>query len=122
MATALEECATGEQRSVVRLLWAKGLNAKDIHNKFFLFMVGSVCHVKRFTTGLRNSLKDVQMSQMMPNQVQKWLRQQSEDFYAAGFDTLVLMGHVHQCWWRICRETNVFSVINIICFTFYIHL
>jgi hypothetical protein len=22
----------------------------------------------------------------MPNQVRKWLRQQSEDFYAAGFD------------------------------------
>jgi hypothetical protein len=25
---------------------------------------------------------------MMPDQVRKWLRQQSKDFYAAGFDAL----------------------------------
>jgi hypothetical protein len=31
MATVLEECITEEQRSVVPLFWAKGLNAKDIH-------------------------------------------------------------------------------------------
>jgi hypothetical protein len=30
MATVLE-CPTKEQRSVVRFLWAKGLNANDIH-------------------------------------------------------------------------------------------
>jgi hypothetical protein len=32
------------------------------------------------------------------------------------------MGQVYQCWWRICREINVFTVSNITCFTFYIHL
>jgi hypothetical protein len=26
---------------------------------------------------------------MMPNQVQKWLMQQSKDFFAAGFEALV---------------------------------
>jgi hypothetical protein len=26
---------------------------------------------------------------MMPDQVRKWLRQQSKDFYAAGFEALV---------------------------------
>jgi hypothetical protein len=26
---------------------------------------------------------------MMPDKVQKWLRQKSKDFYAAGFDALV---------------------------------
>jgi hypothetical protein len=57
--------------------------------KCFLFMVGSVCRIKRFTTGSRNSLKDVQKSQMMSEQVQKWLSQQSKDFYAVGFDALV---------------------------------
>jgi hypothetical protein len=31
MATVLEEYTTEEQRSVVHFLWAKGLNAKDIH-------------------------------------------------------------------------------------------
>jgi hypothetical protein len=30
----LEECTIEEQRSDVRFLWAKGLNAKDIHKKF----------------------------------------------------------------------------------------
>jgi hypothetical protein len=29
------------------------------------------------------------MSQMMSDQVRKWLRQQSKDFYAAGFNILV---------------------------------
>jgi hypothetical protein len=31
MATVLEECIAEERRSNVRFLWAKGLNAKDIH-------------------------------------------------------------------------------------------
>jgi hypothetical protein len=31
MTTALEECNTEEQRSVVLLLWRKRLNTKDIH-------------------------------------------------------------------------------------------
>jgi hypothetical protein len=50
----------------VRILWAKGLNEKDIHKKCFLFTVESVCRVRRFTTGSRNSLKDVRKTQMMP--------------------------------------------------------
>jgi hypothetical protein len=33
------------------------------------------------------------------------------------------MEQVYQCWWRICREINIFLPgSNIICFTFYIHL
>jgi hypothetical protein len=35
MATVLEECHTEEQRSVVRFLWAKVLNAKDIRKEIF---------------------------------------------------------------------------------------
>jgi hypothetical protein len=53
--------------------------------KYFLFTVGSVCRVKWFTTGSRNSLKDEEVEA----EVRKWLRQQSKDFYAAGFDALV---------------------------------
>jgi hypothetical protein len=60
----------------------------------------------------RNSLKDVRKSQMMPDQVRKWLRQQSKDFYAAGFDTLVEMEPVYQSW-RICREINIFLQVQI---------
>jgi hypothetical protein len=54
--------------------------------KYFLFTVGSVCRVKLFTTGSTNFLKDVRKSQMVPDQVRKWLRQQSKDFYAGGFE------------------------------------
>jgi hypothetical protein len=35
MVTVLEGCTTKEQRSVVHFLWAKGLNAKDIHKEMF---------------------------------------------------------------------------------------
>jgi hypothetical protein len=57
--------------------------------KYFLFTVRSVCRVKRVATGLINYLKDVRKSQMMPYQAPKWLREQSKDFYATGFDALV---------------------------------
>jgi hypothetical protein len=35
MATVLEKHTSEEHRSVVRFLWAKGLNAKDIHKEMF---------------------------------------------------------------------------------------
>jgi hypothetical protein len=53
--------------------------------KCFLFTVGIVCRVKRFTAGSRNSLKD----EKVETEVRKWLRQHSKDFYATGFDALV---------------------------------
>jgi hypothetical protein len=57
--------------------------------KYLLFTVGSDCLVKRFINMSKNSLKGVRKSQMMPDQVRKWLRQQSKDFYAAGFEALI---------------------------------
>jgi hypothetical protein len=79
---------TKGQRSVTSFYGQKD-SMKKIHKQCFLIMVGSVCRVKRFTTGSRNSLKDVRKSQMMPYQVLKWLTQQSKDLHAAGFDALV---------------------------------
>jgi hypothetical protein len=58
--------------------------------KCFLFTVGSVCRVKWFTTGSSNSLKDTQKPQVMPDQVQKQLREWSKGFYAAGFNASTL--------------------------------
>jgi hypothetical protein len=41
MATVLEECNIEEQSSIVRFfLWAKGLNAKDIHKEVFIVYGG----------------------------------------------------------------------------------
>jgi hypothetical protein len=60
----LEECSTEEQRSVVRFfLWAEDSVKMMFVKKCFLFTMGNVCRVKRFTTESRNSLKDVRKSQ-----------------------------------------------------------
>jgi hypothetical protein len=89
MATVLEECIIEEQRSVVRYLWAKGLNAKDIHKEMFSIYGGKCLSLKaaqnwveKFSQG-RSKFADDEMK------VGKWLRQQSKDFYAAGFDALI---------------------------------
>jgi hypothetical protein len=52
--------------------------------------------------------------------VHKWLTQ----LLCGRFQhTSKAMGQFYQCWRRICREINVFfSVSNVTCFTFYIHL
>jgi hypothetical protein len=97
----LEEYAIEEQRSVMRCCGQKDSLQRIFIKKCFLYTVGSICRLKQFTTGLKNSLKDVRNSQMMPNQVQKWLRQQ---FRLTG----EAMGQVYECWWRICRELNVY--------------
>jgi hypothetical protein len=35
MATVTEDCTTEEQGSVMRFMWIKGLNTKDIHKEMF---------------------------------------------------------------------------------------
>jgi hypothetical protein len=46
MATVLEEYDTEEQLSVVRVLWTKGLNAKDIHKEMFPVYGGKCLSLK----------------------------------------------------------------------------
>jgi hypothetical protein len=89
MATVPQDCITEGQRSLVRLREQKDSMQRIFTKKCFLFTVRTVCRVKRFTTGWRNSLKVVRKSQVMPDRERKWLRQQSKDFCAAGFDALV---------------------------------
>jgi hypothetical protein len=47
--------------------------------------LGSDCCVKRFHLGGKRFADD----EKFETEVWKWLRQQSKDFYAAGFDALV---------------------------------
>jgi hypothetical protein len=105
------------------LLYAFYGQNDSLQRKRFLFTVGSVCRVKRFTAGTRNSLKDVRKSQMM----KRWCGigwDNSQKLLCCGFRrTGKATGQVYRCWWRICREINVFfSGSNITRFTFYIHL
>jgi hypothetical protein len=120
MATVLEKCTTGEQRSVMDFRGQIDSRQRIFIKKCFLFMVGRVCRVKRFTIGSINTPKNVRKSHILPDQVRKWLRQESKRLLCFGFRrTGKAMGQVYQCWWRICREINVFfqvRVSHVLCF------
>jgi hypothetical protein len=86
MAPVLEECTTKEQRSVVRLLKAKRLNAKDIH-KEIVYVYGGICLSRKAVHSYgKKCFSDVEEDEA---EVRKWLRQQPKDLYAAGFDALL---------------------------------
>jgi hypothetical protein len=54
MATVLEEYTTAEQRSVVRFLWAKGLNANDIYKEIFIVYGGKCLSRKAVHSWVQN--------------------------------------------------------------------
>jgi hypothetical protein len=104
MATVREDCTTEDWCSVMRFLWAKDSIQRIFIKKCFLFAVGSVCRMKRFTAGW---------------QTFRWWRR-GWDGGAEVAETTVkrllccgfrrtgkAMGQVCQCWWRICRKINV---------------
>jgi hypothetical protein len=66
-------------------LWAKELNAEDIHKEMFPAYGGKGLSRK----AVYNWVEDVRKSLMTPYHVRKWLRQHSKYFYVAGFDALV---------------------------------
>ena len=88
MAAPLSKCTKIEQRGVVRFLWAKNMEAKDIH-KEMLPMYGEHClsrqavhnWVQKFSEG-RTSIEDEHRVGRIT------FRQQLKEFYAAGFQGL----------------------------------
>jgi hypothetical protein len=100
----------------VRFLWAKGLNVKDIHKEMFLVYCRKYLSRKAVHNWAEKRFSD---DEEVETEVRKWLRQQSKDFYAAGFDELVKR-------WDKCVNVGGGYVekygIRISCFTFYIHL
>jgi hypothetical protein len=126
--TMLKEHTTEEQRYVVGFLWTKNYIQRIFIQKRYLFTVASVCRVKRFTTGSKNSLKDVRKTDYVRpgrpveiatettvQRVKCWL------LYCGLRRTCKATGQAYQCWWRICREINVIQGWNITYFTSYIH-
>jgi hypothetical protein len=89
MATVLESVLPKSSVLLCAFFVGKRTNQRIFIKKYFLFTMGSVFRVKLFTTGSRNSLKDLRKSQMMADWVRKWLGQQSRGLYAAGFEPLV---------------------------------
>jgi hypothetical protein len=74
-----------EQRSLVHYLWAKGLDAKDIHKEIFPVYDGKFVSRKAVQPWWQSFADDKEVE----TEVRKWLRQQSEDFHTVGFDALV---------------------------------
>jgi hypothetical protein len=70
------------------LLWAKGLNAKDIHKEMFLVYDGKCLSCKVVHKWVEKHGKCFTDDKEIETDVKKWLRQ-SKDFYVADFDVLV---------------------------------
>jgi hypothetical protein len=104
MATVLQECTTVKQNSVVCFYRQRVSMQRIFIKKCFLFTVGSVCSVKRFTTGWqtfcwwrRSRNGGVEVAETTVKRL-----------LCCGFRrTGKAMGQVYQCWWRICREVNI---------------
>jgi hypothetical protein len=73
--------------------------------KCFLFTVGSVCRVKRFITGQQT----IRWWRTGWNGGAEVAETTIQRLLCCGFRrTGKATGQVYQCWWRICRERNVF--------------
>jgi hypothetical protein len=59
MSTVFEKCTTEEQRYVVLFLWAKGLNAKDIHKEISPLYGGTCLSRKAVHKGGREILSRI---------------------------------------------------------------
>jgi hypothetical protein len=103
--------------------WAKGLNAKDIHIEIFPIYGGKCLSHKAVLNWPRILSRTFEIRPWCPTRYGSgW--DNSKKFQCCGIRrTGKAMGQVYQCWWRICREINVFFPdSNIIYFKFYIHL
>jgi hypothetical protein len=92
------------------ILWARGLNAKDIHKKMFP-VYGAKCFSReRFTTGWQT----FRLWRSGWNGVAEVAEATVRRLLCCGFRlTGKAMGQVCQCWWRICREINYFFQVRI---------
>jgi hypothetical protein len=87
MATVVEGYTTEEKRYVARF-WPKGFNAKNIHKEIFPLHGGKCVSRKAIHNCVEKSGKYFTDNEVVEKEVRKWLRQQSKDFYAAGFKAL----------------------------------
>jgi hypothetical protein len=63
IAIVLEEYTTEEKNSV--MLWLQDSMQRIFIKKCFQFKVGSICRIKRFTAGSRNSVMDIRKLQII---------------------------------------------------------
>jgi hypothetical protein len=88
MATVLEECIA-EAALRCAFLWARGLYANNIHKEIFPAYCWNCLLRKVAHSWVQTRDKYFADEEEFETEVRKWLRQQSKDVYAAGFDELV---------------------------------
>jgi hypothetical protein len=66
-----------------------GRSVKDIHKEMFFVYGGKCLPRKAVHNWVEKSVRLFADEEELETEVRKWLRQQSNDFYAAGFDALV---------------------------------
>jgi hypothetical protein len=94
---------------VVRFFVGKGLNAKDIHKDIFP-VCGGKCLSRK---GVQNWIKKFSQGRSKVADDARKLTEVAETTFerllCCGFRrTGKVMEHGYHCWWRICREINVF--------------
>jgi hypothetical protein len=89
MAAMLEVCTTEERRTVVRFVWTKGLNAKDIHKEMFPVYVGKCLSRKAVHSWIEKRGRRCADDEEIDTEVRKWLRQQSKDFWVRRTDKVM---------------------------------
>jgi hypothetical protein len=102
----------------VFFLVAKGLNAKDIHKEIFPVYGGECLLRKAVHNWDEKPGKYFADDEEVEMEVRKWLTKVAETtvkrILCCGFRrTGKVMVQVYQCWWRICREINVFFQVRI---------
>jgi hypothetical protein len=119
MSTLLEDCTAKEQRSVVPYLRANGLIARDIYKEMFPACDGKCLSRK----AVHNWVEKISQGRSKVAGNAPPDAKVVETTVCCGFRRIgKAMRQVYQCWWRICREINVFPLSNITCFAFFIHL
>jgi hypothetical protein len=85
-------------------LWAKGLNAKDIHKETFPVYGGKSLS----STAVHNWVEKVSQGRTGSNGGAEVTETTIKKLLCCGFRHAdKAMGQVCQCWWRICREINI---------------
>jgi hypothetical protein len=119
MVTVLGVCTTEEHNSVVHFLWAKELNAKDIHKETFPVYGGKCLSRTAVHIWVKKRGKHFADNKEVATEVWKWLRQQSKDFYAMGLNchgsqrSGKAMGHVYPMSVEDMLRNKCFSQVRI---------
>jgi hypothetical protein len=105
----LEEYITEEKCFVVRFLWAKGLSPKNNNKGMFPVYGGKCLSRKAVHKGVEKFFQELPKIAVDARPNAEVVETTVKRLLCSGVRTTgKAMRQVYQCWWRICREINVF--------------